>query len=87
MFDIIELEHELRQNRIEAGLEKEYVVRTAKVQRRDKDIEFYLRKGYSVEDVSYILNVHPSLVKARVAATERDEEERREFMATGMYIV
>ena len=83
MYHIIELHHELMKNRIEVGLEKEYVARTARVQRRDKDIESYLRQGYSVEDVSCMLGVHPNIVKARLAAIERDEEDRREFLSTG----
>jgi hypothetical protein len=43
---------------------------------RNKDIDMLLRNGSSP------CQVHHDFVRARVAALERDEEEKREFMQT-----
>jgi hypothetical protein len=79
-FDICELDEELIQNRIEAGLEKEdydgdegdkfsFAARTARTAKRDADIDNLLKR-YSPSDVEYILEplgVRPCHIQARVA--------------------
>jgi hypothetical protein len=78
-FDICELDEELRQNRIEAGLEKEddddggdkfsFAARTARANKRDAHIDSLLKR-YSPSDVEYILEplgVRPCHIQARVA--------------------
>ena len=83
--DIMELHRRLYQNKIDAGLEKEkgeedrITARVAKVQRRDKDIEILSRAGSTPCQISHILGVHPDVVKARVAAIERDQKEYSGF--------
>ena len=75
-YDVIELEEELRQNRIEAGLEKDKIIaRTAKIQQREKDIDTFLREGYNPNEISIVSQIPLAVVKARIAKMERDREE------------
>jgi hypothetical protein len=88
MWDILELDDELQQNRLEAtnsGNEEEnnnsrVRARTAS---RNRDIEALYRSGSSPCQISEILMINPDIVKARVARLEEDEAETREFLATG----
>jgi hypothetical protein len=96
MFDIIELQHELNQIRLEkeatnsgntkAEEESNYSqvrARTART-RRNNDIDMLLKRGTTPLHVSEILGISIDHVKARVARLEKDEEERREFLQLGI---
>jgi DNA-binding CsgD family transcriptional regulator len=89
MFDIIELQHELTQNRLEANNtakeeESNYSQVRARIASRNKDINILWKEGSSSDQISQILGVHPDIVKAQVAKLERDEEDRREFLQLGI---
>jgi hypothetical protein len=77
----MEIHRRLYQNKIDAGLEEDRIAaRVAKVQqRRNKDIEILSRAGSTPCQISHILGVHPDVVKARVAAIERDQKEKSDF--------
>jgi NAD/NADP transhydrogenase beta subunit len=81
MFEIMELDEELQQNRIEAGLEKEdaFTPRLAKAQKQlDESIEELHRSGITEPyDIARILGRHPSTIKARLGAIERKLEQER----------
>jgi DNA-binding CsgD family transcriptional regulator len=89
MFDIIELQHELTQNRLEAnGTAKEeennYSQVRARIASRNKDINILWKEGSSSDQIAQILMVHPDIVKAQVAKLEKDEEDKREFLQLGI---
>jgi DNA-binding NarL/FixJ family response regulator len=50
---------------------------------RNKDIESLYRSGSSPCQISEILMISPDTVKTRIARLEEDDEETREFLATG----
>jgi DNA-binding CsgD family transcriptional regulator len=89
MTHIVELEHKLTQNRMEANStananeeESNYSKVRARIASRNKDIDILWKQGSSPYQVSEILGIHPEIVKARIAKLERDEEDRRRFMQT-----
>jgi DNA-binding CsgD family transcriptional regulator len=88
MFDIIELQHELTQNRLEANStakeENNYSQVRARIASRNKDINFLWKEGSSSDQIAQILMVHPNIVKAQVAKLEKDEEDKREFLQFGI---
>jgi hypothetical protein len=55
--------------------EDRIAARVAKAQRRNKDIEILAKAGSTPCQISHILGAHPDVVKARVAAIERDQKE------------
>lgn len=59
MFDeIVELQHQLTQNKIDSGLEKDrFVARTAKTTQQKKDIERFLRDGFDAREISVLAHV------------------------------
>ena len=89
MSHIVELEHKLSQNRMEANStgnaneeESNYYKVRARIASRNKDIDTLWKQGSSPYQISEILEIHPEIVKARVAILEKDEEDRRIFMQT-----
>jgi DNA-binding CsgD family transcriptional regulator len=93
MFDIIELQHELTQNRLEAEAtnssntkeeENNYSQVRARIASRNKDINILWKEGSSSDQIAQILMVHPDIVKAQVAKLEKDEEDKREFLQLGI---
>ena len=91
MWDIIELERQLQQNRLEAtnssnnkeDEESNYSRVRARIASRNKDIEALYRTGSSIYDIAYITGIRLDIVKARVARLTEEEEELKEFLATG----
>jgi hypothetical protein len=90
MFDILELQHELteiqRERNEENQIDDSYSqikARIAKQENRNRDIDMLLKRGSTPCQVSQILRIPMDPVQARLAALERDEEEKREFFATG----
>jgi hypothetical protein len=87
MSHIVELQHKLTQNRLEANStdaaeENIYSQIRARTARRNIDIDMLLKRGSTPCQVSQILGIPIGLVQPRVAELDRDEEERREFMQT-----
>jgi hypothetical protein len=89
-YDIIELQHELseiqrerneEQNR--SQIDDSYSQTKARTASRNRDIDMLLKRGSTPCQVSQILRIPMDFVNARVARLERDEEEKREFFATG----
>jgi hypothetical protein len=78
MFDILELHHELMQNRIAAGLEKEdaFTPRLAKARKQlDESIEDLYKSGITEPyHIARILGHHPYTIQARLGAIERKLE-------------
>jgi hypothetical protein len=52
--------------------------------RCQKDIESLSRGKYSTAEISNILQVPESLVKSRIAIRQREDEERRQFLSSGI---
>jgi DNA-binding CsgD family transcriptional regulator len=88
MSHIVELEHKLTQNRIEANgtaneEESNYSRVRARIASRNKDIDTLWKEGCSSPyQISEILGIHSEIVKAQIADLERYEEGRRKFMQT-----
>jgi hypothetical protein len=90
MFDIIELQHELTQNRLEATNsgnteeESNYSLVRARTAKLNIDIDMLLKRGTTSLHVSQILGIPIELVQPGLAKLERDEAERREFLQLGI---
>jgi hypothetical protein len=88
-YDIIELQHELSEIQRERNegnqnqMDNSYSQIKARIASRNKDIDMLLKRGSTPCQVSQILRIPMDFVNARVARLERDEEEKREFFATG----
>ena len=81
MLDIIELQHQLNQNKEEAkGNENIFISRTA---RRNNDIDMLLKRGSTPCQVSEILGIPIGLVQPRVAELEREEANARDGWVCG----
>ena len=78
MLDIIELQHQLNQNKEEAkGNENIFISRTA---RRNNDIDMLLKRGSTPCQVSEILGIPIGLVQPRVAELEREEAKKNVYL-------
>jgi hypothetical protein len=87
MWDTIELQHELteieRERNEENQIDSSYSQIKARTASRNRDIDILLKRGSTPCQVSQILQIPMDPIQARIAALERDEEEKREFFATG----
>jgi hypothetical protein len=84
-YELTQLQREREREADEANKKEEnkYLQYKARIANRNKDIDILLREGSNPYQVSEILGVNPTIVKSRLAAIEREEAEKREFLALG----
>lgn len=75
MFEIIELDEELRQAKEEAGLDKDRVITRTAATNKERTIEALLNKGFNTRIIGDALDT-PYVVVQRIASRlEREKDE------------